>query len=496
MRPALPARSAALAAEVIVAVLDGWASGHGTLHARLAASLEAAIERGDVLPGTRLPTERVLARALGIGRSTVAAAYGTLDRRGLVSRRQGSGTWVELAGDRAAGRSDRETVGHLKLFALGSMGASADTIDLMAAAPAGVPDVRRLAAQAARETGRLAGHHGFWPFGYPPLRRDIAKKLTERGLPTREDEVLVTTGAQQAIALTALAFVAPGDFVLLEDPTYPGAIDAYRRAGARCLGITVGETGIEVDHAADVLRRAECRLIYATPTFQNPTGSLMPAGERSRLVRLAVARGALVVDDEVQADLTFGARQPPPVAAFGGEDCVITIGSLSKVFWGGLRVGWIRAQQPLLSQVGRLKAILDLGCSLPGQVLAALLLQHLEEILPPRLDEMRARCALVGSLLSTLLPEWRFEEPSGGLTIWARLPGGSASQFAEVAQAHGVAILPGPMLSTSGRFDDRVRIAYVASPDRLEEGVRRLARAWRAYCDSGAVRDRGMGVIV
>jgi DNA-binding transcriptional MocR family regulator len=478
------------------ALLHGWTSGPGPLQGRLAAALAAAIDRGDLPPGTRLPTERSLADRLGVGRGTVAAAYRAMERGGLVSRRQGSGTWVELTKERAAGPGDLGSAGDLRLLAIRSAGASPGTIDLTATAPAGVPELGRLAAQAARELGRLAGHPGLWPLGYPPLRREIARRLAGRGLPTREDEVLVTTGAQQAIALTALAFVAPGDFVVLEDPTYPGAIDAYRRVGARILGLTVGPAGIELDHAADVLRRAECRLIYTTPTFQNPTGTLMPAGARSRLTQLAAARGALIADDEVQADLTLGEPPPPPLAAFAEGDRVITIGSLSKVFWSGLRVGWIRAPRPLLSQLARFKAVLDLGGSVPGQVLAALLLQHAGEIVPRRLDEMRARRDLMCSLVSTLLPDWRFEVPSGGFALWARLPSGSASQFAEIARAHGVAILPGPMLSAGGRFDDRVRLAYVASPDVLEEAVRRIARAWSAYAAGEAAGDRGMGVIV
>lgn len=476
--------------------LRGWAAGKGPLHVRLAAALKAAIERGDVLPGTRLPPERRLAKALSVGRSTVVAAYASLAKQGLVARRQGSGTWVEPVGDYARGRAgELATRAQHRLFAVSSFDERHGAISLFAATPDSVAAVGELSAQAAEEIDRVSEHHGYWPLGYPPLRQEIAKRLTARGLRTAEAEVLVTTGAQQAIALTAAAFVGPGEFVVLEDPTYPGAIDAYRQTGARILSAPVGPTGIDLDLVREVLARADVKLIYATPSFQNPTSALMPIGERHRLAQLASDHGTLVVEDEAHAELAFDAAAPPPIAAFADGASVVTIGSLSKVFWGGLRVGWIRAPQPVLSHLGRLKAVFDLGSSLPSQVLAALLLQRADEIIPIRIEELRSRSALLGSLVSTHLPGWSFAEPAGGLVLWTKLPHGSASELAEVARANGALILPGSMTSPSDWFDDHVRLPYVARPEVLEQGVRRLARAWQAYCGQDTRREREVGVI-
>ena len=476
--------------------LRGWAAGQGALRVRLAAAVRAAIERGDILPGTRLPPERSLAKALSVGRSTVVAAYALLAKQGLVTRRQGSGTWVEPMGDYARGRAgELATRAQHRLFAVSSFEERHGAISFFAATPHSVAAVGELAAQAAAEIDRLSDHHGYWPLGYPPLRQEIAKRLTARGLKTAEAEVLVTTGAQQAIALTATAFVGPGEFVVLEDPTYPGAIDAYRQTGARILSAAVGPTGIDLDLLREVLARADVKLIYATPSFQNPTSALMPKGERHRLAQLASAHGAVLVEDEAQAELALDAAAPPPIAAFADGASVVTIGSLSKVFWGGLRVGWIRAPQPVLSHLGRLKAILDLGSPLPSQVLAALLLQRADEIIPMRIQEIRSRCALLGSLVSTRLPGWSFAEPAGGLVLWTKLPHGSASELAQVARANGTLILPGSMTSPSGWFDDHVRLPYVARPEVLEQGVLRLARAWQSYGGRDARRQREMGVI-
>jgi DNA-binding transcriptional MocR family regulator len=476
--------------------LRGWTAGEGPLHARLATALRGAIERGDILPGTRLPPERSLAKALSVGRSTVVAAYATLARQGLVSRRQGSGTWVEPEGDYARGHAgELATRAQHRLFAVDSFGDREGTISFLAATPESVSALGELSTQAAAELDRASDHHGYWPHGYPPLRRLIAERLTARGLRTSDTDVLVTTGAQQAIALTALAFVGPGDLAVLEDPTYPGAIDAYRQTGGHLLGAPVGPAGIELDLLARTLGRADVRLIYATPTFQNPTSSVIPKAERQRLAQLAAAHGAILVEDESHAELPLEVPTPPPVAAVAGDATVVTIGSLSKVFWGGLRIGWIRAPRPVLSHLGRLKTIFDLGTSLPSQVLAALLLERADELLPARIEELRERSALLRSLIAEHLPGWDAPEPAGGLVLWAKLPHGSASELAEVARAGGVLILPGPMTSASGWFDDRVRLPYVARPEVLEEGVRRLARAWQAYAGRTARHDRQAGVI-
>ena len=477
-------------------LVRGWASGEGTLHARLSAALKVAIDRGDILPGTRLPPERRLAKALSVGRSTVVAAYASLAKQGLVARRQGSGTWVEPEGDYARGRAgELATRAQHRLFAVSSFEERRDAISFLAATPDSIAAIGELSAQAAAEIARMPDHHGYWPLGYPPLRQEIARRLTARGLKTAETEILVTTGAQQAIALTAAAFIGPGEFVVLEDPTYPGAIDAYRQTGARILSAPLGPTGIDLDLLRDVLAHADVKLIYATPSFQNPTSALMPRAERHRLAQLALVHGAIIVEDEAHAELAFAAAPPPPIAAFADGASVITIGSLSKVFWGGLRVGWLRAPQPLLSHLARLKAIMDLSSPVPSQVLAALLLQRADEIIPMRIEEIRSRAALLGSLVATRLPGWSFAEPAGGLVLWAKLPHGSASELAEVARANGVLILPGSMTSPSGWFDDHVRLPFVSKPEVLEQGVRRLARAWRSYAGQDARREREVGVI-
>ena len=220
---------------------------------------------------------------------------------------------------------------------------------------------------------------------------------------------------------------------------------------------------------------SDVRAVYLMPSFQNPTGALMPEEARRQLARLIRATGVPLVEDDVHAGLALGRESPPPVAAYARDAPVITLGSLSKLFWGGLRVGWVRATPAAIAQLGRLKAVSDLGTSLLSQAVAVGLLADLERIAEIRRREVGERFAALTGQLERSLPEWRWSEPAGGLSLWVRLPEGSAGELAQVARRRGVAIVPGSVMSATGSFDDFVRLPLDHEPDVLEEGVRRLA---------------------
>jgi DNA-binding transcriptional MocR family regulator len=485
----------ALTAEKLVAQLGRWAEEKGPLYARLAGAIVAAIERGEALPGARLPPERELARVAAVGRNTVAAAYRLLHEQGLLERRQGSGTRVSAPNGAMARAGELASASGYKLASLGIGDEDEGTISLVAGAPAGLEGLAELASEVSPELANAAAGGGYWPLGYPPLREEIAKRLSQRGLATDASEVLVTTGAQQAIAITALAFVRSGDVVVIEDPTYAGAIDAYRHVGARLMPVPVAADGIDLDLLRPALNGAAAKLVYATPTFHNPTGSLMPRAARLRLSRFVREAGAILVEDETLAELSLGADAPAPVAANPVDAAIITVGSLSKLCWAGLRVGWLRAPRPLFSHMARVKAILDLGSSLPAQLLATALLRDGHRIRDARRSEIRSRYDLLASMLAHHLESWRHTPPAGGLVLWAKLPHGSATDLAAVARHTGVVILPGPMTSPSARYDDHIRLPFIAEPTLLEEGVRRLSQAWQTYNRSGA-SERALQVVV
>jgi DNA-binding transcriptional MocR family regulator len=189
-------------------------------------------------------------------------------------------------------------------------------------------------------------------------------------------------------------------------------------------------------------------------------------------------RQVALVDDRVVAELTLEGEPPPPLAVHAPDAPILTVGSMSKLFWAGLRVGWIRAPEPIVARITRFKAVLDLGTSVPGQVVATHLLGLVEEVRAERRRELSARFTLVQRLLAELLPSWSWAPPSGGLTLWVRLPFGSARELAALARRRGVAVLPGPVTSPDMSFDGHLRLTVSREPDVLVEGMRRLAAAW------------------
>jgi DNA-binding transcriptional MocR family regulator len=474
--------------------------GRGSLYRRLAEALRAAIHRGDLAPGMRLPAERLLAETARVGRSTVVAAYELLREDGLVERRQGSGTHV-LAG--AVPRASRDREVELSRALQGNMlfrgiidGAGVG-IDFLGAHPTGTALLNpELAAAASEELLGAATGHGYFPGGYPPLRRTVAEYFERSGLPTTERQILITNGAQQALSLAAAFFLQRGDVAVLENPTYAGAIDAANAAGGRIVPLPVSFDGARVDVLRDLLAGASPKLVYLNPAFHNPTGTVMPEAARDEVAHLAARHQVAMIDDRVVADVALEGDPVPALAVHAPDAPILTVGSMSKLFWGGLRVGWIRAPEPIVTRITRFKAVLDLGASLPGQVIATHLLRRIDDARHERRREMSVRLDLACDLLGDLLPAWSWTRPKGGLVLWIRLPFGSAREFASLAGRQGVAVLPGPVTSPDMGFDDHLRLTFARDPQVLRDGIRRLASAWDGYAPGGTRQSGSLEVIV
>jgi DNA-binding transcriptional MocR family regulator len=332
--------------------------------------------------------------------------------------------------------------------------------------------------------------------GLPALRSAIARHLTGWGVATTEEQVLVTHGAQQAIGLAGALFIERGDTVVLEDPTYLGSIDIFTGLGARLAAVPVGGDAAWLARLEDLVKRAVPRLIYLMPTFQNPTGVVMPEACRRALARLSREMRIPILEDNTLADLSLGGKPPAPIAAFDSAAPVLTIGSLSKLFWGGLRIGWIRASEELLVRITRLKIMADLGGSLVGQLGAVRLIGEADRVRQARHREMRERLERLTKLLARHLPSWKWTNPAGGLSLWVKLPQGDANAFAQVALRHGVAVVPGTLASPGGGCADHLRIPFVLDAGPMKEGVERLARAWAAYAGAPGKRALAAGVLV
>jgi DNA-binding transcriptional MocR family regulator len=467
----------------VTALIPGWRDGPGSLKGRLAHALRDAIERGDLAPGARLPPERALAKRLGISRTTVMGTYDLLRQEERIQSRQGSGTVVAAVRKEAAGYRD-QLVAQLARNPIfrGLLDSPATTIDFSTAAPAAAPAVTPAIRSALADLDAFTRGPGYFPAGLPPLREAIAAHLSRRGVATSADEVLVTSGGQQAISLLVTLYVEPGELVVVEKPTYPGALDAMRSAGAKLLAVPVGERGVRPSDLRQVLGSSRARVVYLTPSFNNPTGSLVPPRARRELAKVVGEFQATLIEDQSLADTALDDAEPlTPVAGFAQGAAVATIGSLSKLFWGGLRVGWVRAPKPVIVRLARVKAVADLASSLLPQLVALQLLPLADEVRAQRRDELGVRLDRLTSLLTDLLPSWTWSRPGGGLSLWARLPAGDAVEFADLALRHGVAIVPGPHFCPDDGCRDCLRIAFCLDPARLESGVRRLTLAWSEY---------------
>jgi DNA-binding transcriptional MocR family regulator len=479
-----------IGAVALADLLGRWPTADGPLYRLLATRIARLADTGELPAGLRLPPERDLAAALSVSRNTVAAAYQVLRDEGMAESRQGAGTRI------VPHRTTPAAVHRANGFFAGLLENSVLDADLTLAAVDCAPQVAAALADPSAIPGGtepVTATTGYFPLGWPALRAAIASHLTERlGLPADAAEVIVTTGGQQALDLLIRCEVLPGQPVVVEDPTFPGALDALYRAGARVIGIPAG-AGLDPDRLEHVVRTHRPAMVYLIPTHHNPTGLVMPAGHRRRVARLAAAHpDTLFVDDMTLAELPLGDHPaPPPLAALAPrQPNLVSVGSLSKLYWGGLRTGWVRASAGLIARVAAAKAAADLGsAAFPQAIVAALLDHEHDDIVKWRREWLRARHDALSGALRTHLPGWTWPEPDGGLTLWVRLPGSEgpadSGAFAQAALRHGVAVVPGRLLSASAGAasgsragaSEYLRLAFTQPPDVLARSAEALARA-------------------
>lgn len=458
----------------IVELLGDWRRG-GPAAERLAATLRTLVLDGRIPAGTRLPAERRLATGLELSRATVTSAYDRLRAEGYLASVLGAGSWVTIPATRGQQLDDARVA----------------ELDLTIAALPAPPAVLELAGTAVAKLPRWLDHHGYSPLGLPPLREAIAARYSARGLPTGADQILVTAGAMQAIDLTIRALLPRGSTALVEIPSYPAALDALRTAGARLRSVPVAADGWDLEQLARIAARHGPALTYLIPEFHNPTGALMDLRSRERV--LAALRH---VDGHVIADETFvelnldGAPSMPPLAAQGPGERVITVGSLSKAAWGGLRVGWVRAEPGLIRRLASARSSVDLASPMIEQLIAAEVLAEFEPILSERVTLARARRAVLREALEAQLPDWRHEPAAGGLSLWVELPQSMSTSLAVLAREHGLAVTPGPRFGADGLLERYLRLPFTARPAVLEAAVALIAEVAPRVAPAAATAPR------
>lgn len=460
-------------------LLTGWASeGPGSLPRRLADALRELADRGDVPAGTVLPSQRELALVLGVSRSTVTAGYGLLEGEGRLESVRGSGSRL-----RGSGVLDR----HPMEGRLASFDARAGTADLSSGALPGLGDVAEaVGALTAGDVASLLGADGYHPYGLPELREGVAAYYRAAGVPTDAEEILVTAGSQQAVWLVTQALVDPGDTVVVEDPTYRGALEALRARGARL--VPVGGDG--ADGAARLRRlcgSVRPRLVYLQPTAHNPTGRSLDEAARRAWRKVLGELGLFTVEDTACAELSLdGDESVVPLVAGLPSGSTVTVGTLSKLFWGGLRVGWVRSSPQVVARLAKIKTSVDLSCSVVDQLVAVRLLEELPGARARRRALLRERLATAEELLRAQAPGWEWTRPAGGPALWVRVPGADTEATAQLARRRGVSVVPGSAFSPVDGFRDRLRLPYA-------HGVEALAAALPTLLDCAARSGAGAG---
>lgn len=458
----------------LVQLLGQWADGNGPLYRQLADRVAALIADGSLRGEELLPPERTLAAALGISRGTIVRAYDDLAAHGALSRVQGSGTAVAGRALATGARFER-FVGE-RLWMNGEA-----SVDLLKAIPTMLPEVAELVADID-----LAPHardlDGAEPLGWWDLRTRIAELHTRQGLPTTPHQILVTSGAQQGIALVVTAMARPGDVVLGEESTWPGLIDMVRHVGARFEPVRLDREGLVVDDLETKLERYRPALMAINPQHQNPTGTRLPPDRVAAVADLVRRYRVPTLEDRVAADLGFDRRHLPALDEHDTGGYGLIAGSVCKVVWPGLRLGWLRADAQVVNRLRSHKAVADMFTPAISQILGLAVLERYDDLVTRRLAQLRPAADLVVDTLRAELADWTHAPVRGGLSVWASLPDhASASALVQHAGRHGVLLASGRQFSALDADGPHIRIPFTADHVTLVEGLRRAVEAWRTF---------------
>ncbi|WP_438853746.1 MocR-like transcription factor YczR [Agromyces sp. M3QZ16-3] len=460
---------ATLSARALETLLGAWRGDGGSAYRALADRIRLLILDGRIPVDTRLPAERDLAERLGLSRTTVTAAYRELREQRMLRSIRGSGSVARLPGAPA----------------VLPVPPAADYVDFSKAALPALPWLADVARDAVDDLPAHLGDSGFDPIGIPRLRTAIADRYSARGLPTDPEQVMVTLGAQHAIALLSRALIGRGDRALIEAPTYPHAYEALRAAGARLVTVATsphdgGPDGFgAADEAGDLVRamgHANPVAAYLMPDFHNPTGRSLGVEARERVLDAAARQGTVVIADETTAELDIDrGLELRPLAAYGPA---VMVGSVGKTVWGGIRVGWIRADRPLIRRLLAVRSPGDLGTPILEQLMVAQLLGRMDEILDLRREQLRAGRDHLEHRLAEAFPGWHVPHVDGGIATWVGLGAPVSSQLALAARTEGLIVAAGPRFGIDGAFERFLRLPICYDAETTDAAVQALARAW------------------
>jgi 2-aminoadipate transaminase len=452
------------------------------LYRQLYAQLRERILSGALARGEKIPPTRELAGLLGVNRATVAAAYELLEQEGLIRGHVGRGSFV------AGGGAALDWEARLRGTGLEARGWGGEARINFASARPGedlmpVEEFRACARDVLRGDIERILRLGS-PYGYAPLREWLIEQGRAEGTVREDDDLIITSGCQQALDLLERTLAGAGGFVALEDPVYPGLRDVFTRAGARVAGVPVAGEGIDLDALARLLERETPAAVAVTPNFQNPTGATMGLEARRHLLRLARGAGVAVIENDIYGGLRYEGRDLPSLKQLDESRLVIQVRSVSKLALPGLRVGWVTGPREVVRRLAEWKQTADLHSDHLSQAVLLRLFEsgRMESHRRRLLDAGRARLrAALDGCAKHLPPGSRFTRPEGGANVWVRLPEGlDAERLLAKAEAAGVSYLPGRLFAVQRADAGALRLSFAGlEPALIEEGLQILGRIFR-----------------
>jgi len=430
------------------------------------------IASGRLRPGYKLPATRELAGHLGLNRTTVSAAYELLEADGLITGHVGRGSFV------SARQAD---VGNTDPISFASSRPSELLFPMEDFRSACTEVIRSPEAQEILQLGS--------PAGYGPLRRYLLQQAREEGAASEADDILITTGCQQAFDLLQRTTLGHGETVLLEDPVYPGLKNAFQRAGARVSGVPYGHDGLDMERLERAVIAERPALLVVTSNFQNPTGYTLDLKARQELLRLISRTGTLLVENDIYGELRYEGNPIPPIkklaAAYpGASERIVLLRSFSKLAFPGLRVGWAIGPRWLIEQLTEAKQWSDLHSDQLSQAVllrfaeSGRLARHRERVLASGRERLRA---VLSACERHLPPGSEWTRPEGGMSLWVRLPRPlDADELLPSAEREGVTYLPGKHFAVGATDPGTMRISFCGvEPASIELGLATLGRVFQ-----------------
>lgn len=466
------------------------------LYQQISRYIKEKILDNTLAPGVRLPSERELAKLLNVSRTTAINAYRELEREGYVQSKTGSGTYVTYPED---GEDEHPVFSWPQAFKpqnplpMGSIlrelisgPVSEGTIAL----DAGLPDpslyplkqLQQAAAGCLKEAPpRYFGH--LPTEGFAPLRSAVASLMASKNVEAAPGHIMITAGAQQALYLLVKALLEPGDSVMVQSPTYIGALQMFQSASVRLLSLPTKDR-FPLALAEEYLVRYRPKLMYLVPTHQNPTGSTISEKDRMELINLARRHRLVIVEDDPYGDIYFEKQPPPPLKAFDNYGGVVYVGTFSKVLMPGFRTGYVVAHPALINRLATEKQYADLHSNNLSQVFIhaflaeGILADHLRQV---REAYKKRRDALDKALRRNFASDISYTVPEGGFYFWCRFSRPlNTEKLLQESLKTGVTFVPGQAFYPSGQGEEAIRLCFAAtSEELLTEAAGRLKKAYK-----------------